>query len=130
MSTQVISEVELKKNKYISLKTFRKDSTPIITPVWFAYDKSSNKILMTTAKKAGKLKRLRNNNNVEFAFCNARGKIHSQYYQGSCKELSQNNNLVAHTLLKKKYGLLFRLWATFYLRKNSRTYLEMSVQNS
>ena len=42
---------QLTKNKYISLKTFRRDGTPIPTPVWFAFDESDHQIFMTTAKK-------------------------------------------------------------------------------
>ena len=120
---------DLQNNKYISLKTFKRDGKQVLTTVWFAYDKSNNKIFMTTAKKAGKLKRLRNNNKVEFAFCNARGKEHSHFFDGLCKELADNERFQAHNLLKKKYGLLFKLWATFYLRKNARTYLELTYEN-
>ena len=100
---------QLTKNKYISLKTFKKDGTPMSTPVWFAFDKSEHKIFMTTVKKANKLKRLRHTDKVEFAFCNARGKTRSQYFSGTCKELDQNNILQAYNSLKKKYRLIFRL---------------------
>ena len=117
---------QLTRNKYISLKTFKRDGTAISTPVWFVFDDSEHHIFMTTAKKASKLKRLRHTDKIEFAFCNARGKTRSQYFTGTCKILDQDNILQAHNLLKKKYGLIFRLWATFYLRKNSRTYLLMT----
>ena len=98
---------ELEKNKYISLKTFKRDNSSVLTTLWFAFNDSSNKLFLTTAKKADKLKRIRNNNHVEFAFCSARGKTHSQYFAGSCRELSKNDSVKAHNLLKDKYGLLF-----------------------
>ena len=98
---------QLTKNKYISLKTFRRDGTPIPTPVWFAFDESDHQIFMTTAKKASKLKRLRHTDKVEFAFCDARGKTYSKYFSGTCKELDQNNIFQTHNLLKKKYGIIF-----------------------
>ena len=113
------------KNKYINLTTFKKDDSPVSTPVWFVYDQVTNKIFMTTSKKAGKLKRLKHRDNVEFAFCTATGKVKGQYFKGSCHELNQNEIDPAHNLLKKKYGLIFKIWATFYLRKHARTYLEM-----
>lgn len=117
---------QLTENKYISLKTFKRDRTAIPTTVWFVFDEPDHKIFMTTAKKASKLKRLRHTDKVEFAFCNARGKTHTQYFSGSCKELHEPENLQAHNLLKKKYGLIFKIWATFYLRQNARTYLEIN----
>lgn len=122
------NQQDLLKNKYISLITYKKDKIPVITPVWFVFNSlvsDDNRLYLTTSKKAGKLKRLRNITEVSFAFCSATGKVHSEYFKGTGRILPVEEYDKAHNLLKKKYGLIFKLWATFYLRKNSRVYFEI-----
>ena len=45
--------------EYINLITYKKDKTPITTPVWVA--DFSNSLVITTSLNAGKVKRVRNN---------------------------------------------------------------------
>ena len=119
----------LLKNKYIRLITYKKDKTPVSTPVWFVFDNSiqdSHTIFITTAKRAGKLKRLSHTGYVAFAFCCASGKIRSEFFKGSAKRLGEEEILYAHNLLDKKYGLIFKIWGTFYLRKNNRAYIKLT----
>lgn len=116
------------KNKYISLITYKRDKTPIASTVWFVLDDTTeqlHRLYMTTSKKAGKLKRIHHTKEVAFAFCTASGKVKSNYFDSKIRELNSDESIKAHNLLKKKYGLIFKIWATFYLRKNARTYLEI-----
>ena len=53
--------------KYINLETYRKDQTPVKTPVWFIIN--NDRILITTKETTGKVKRLRNNQNARIAIC-------------------------------------------------------------
>jgi len=48
--------------KYISLTTFRKNGTPVATPVWFGED--GDKLYVMTRSDLGKAKRIRNNPQV------------------------------------------------------------------
>ena len=45
--------------EYINLVTYKKDKTPVTTPVWVA--DFSDSLVVTTSINAGKVKRVRNN---------------------------------------------------------------------
>src|SRR5580704_416149 len=68
-------------HKYINLETFRKNGEGVKTPVWFAadpsvsLDSSDAKLYIYTIGVSGKVKRIRNNNCVRVAPCNARGDL-------------------------------------------------------
>jgi PPOX class probable F420-dependent enzyme len=67
--------------KTIVLTTFKRDGTPVATPVSLAFD--GDRAFFRTYNKAGKAKRLRNNPNVEVAPSTFGGKptgesIHAQ----------------------------------------------------
>jgi PPOX class probable F420-dependent enzyme len=56
--------------KYISVTTFRKDGTPVATPVWLVRDGAS--LMVITDPTSGKAKRLRNNPAVLVSPCDMR----------------------------------------------------------
>jgi PPOX class probable F420-dependent enzyme len=68
-------------HKYLNLETFRKNGEGVKTPVWFAaelsasLDLSEAKLYVYTIGVSGKVKRIRNNNRVLIAPCNARGSL-------------------------------------------------------
>jgi hypothetical protein len=55
----------LAKSKYISLTTFRRDGTPVATPVWVA--QQGDELVVYTVRSSGKAKRLRNSSRVSVA---------------------------------------------------------------
>ncbi len=57
--------------KYVLLTTFRKDGTPVATPLWAAPD--GDKLLMWTVTDSYKVKRIKRNPSVTVAACDARG---------------------------------------------------------
>ena len=57
--------------KNLLLTTFRKDGTPVATPVWFVIH--DGELHTTTLENAGKVKRIRNNPRVTVAACTVRG---------------------------------------------------------
>jgi len=58
--------------KTILLTTYKRDGTPVATPVSIAFD--GDRAFFRSYDKAGKTKRLRNNPRVEFAASTLRGK--------------------------------------------------------
>jgi PPOX class probable F420-dependent enzyme len=58
---------------YISLTTFRRDGTPVTTPVWIARDGAE--LVVVTVVPAGKLKRLAHTARVELRPCDVRGHV-------------------------------------------------------
>jgi PPOX class probable F420-dependent enzyme len=57
--------------KYLSLTTYRRDGTPVSTPVWFVEE--NGRLFVTTAADSYKAKRLRRNPAAMVAPCTARG---------------------------------------------------------
>ena len=99
------------KAKYINIQTYKKTGHPISTPVWFII--KDNKIFFRTSHNSGKIKRIRNNNNVKFALCDIRGKIKGEWYEGIAKIENDSDNSILFQI-NKKYGLSSRLMKIFY----------------
>jgi len=57
--------------KYLSLTTYRRDGTPVSTPVWFVEE--DGRLFVTTGAESYKAKRLRRNPVGMVAPCTARG---------------------------------------------------------
>jgi PPOX class probable F420-dependent enzyme len=74
--------------KCISLTTFKRDGTPVATPIWFNI--IDGKVLLTTPAASWKVKRIRNNPRVEFATCTQRGKVTGPLLTGSARLLSDD----------------------------------------
>ncbi|MFJ5933295.1 PPOX class F420-dependent oxidoreductase [Streptomyces sp. NPDC003444] len=64
---------ELRRGRYVSLTTFRKNGTGVATPVWYAVDGSE--LYAWTRTDSWKVKRLRNDPRVEAAVCDVRGNV-------------------------------------------------------
>src|SRR6478735_1641008 len=60
-------------HRYVSLTTFRRDGTPVSTPVWCARD--GGELVVVTVDPAGKLKRLAHTARIELRPCDFRGRI-------------------------------------------------------
>jgi PPOX class probable F420-dependent enzyme len=99
------------KAKYINIQSYKKTGQPISTPVWFII--KDNKIFFRTSHNSGKIKRIRNNNNVKFALCDIRGKIKGEWYEGIAKIENDSDNSILFRI-NKKYGLSSRLMKIFY----------------
>ena len=98
---------ELKSQKYISLESYRKNNQPIRTPVWFVVE--NDLIVIVTRELTGKVKRIRNNQQVKIATCTMRGKITGKWISGIAKFLPdvQTDNVVK--LRDKKYGIAAKI---------------------
>jgi uncharacterized protein len=64
---------ELDHARYISLTTFKRDGSPVASPVWVT-GKDGNYVF-TTGGKAWKTKRLLHNSSVEVRVCSMRGRV-------------------------------------------------------
>ncbi|MWB99115.1 PPOX class F420-dependent oxidoreductase [Agromyces seonyuensis] len=96
--------------KYVSLTTFRKDGTPVATPVWFALDGET--VVVQTPAHTGKLKRLRRDPAVELARCDVRGRIRpgEPVATGTASIVADRSDAERLLgLLRERYGLVYRL---------------------
>jgi PPOX class probable F420-dependent enzyme len=98
---------ELGQGKYLSLTTFRKDGTPVATPVWLVQDGDSLRVI--TQGDSGKAKRLRNDSRVLLAPCDARGNLKGGQVEGSAVLQDAAQTARTAQLVEARYGLLGKL---------------------
>lgn len=93
---------EISNEKYINLETYKKDGTPIRTPVWFVTE--NNKMYVITRESTGKVKRLKNNPKTRFAVCGFKGEIKGEWIDATAKTVQGDEAERAVKLRKSKYG--------------------------
>lgn len=114
----------LQGHNYMNLTTWRKNGTPVTTPVWFAQE--GDKLVVYTQANAGKVKRIRNNANVEVGPCTARGKPLGATQPATARILPADASKEADQLLTRKYGWQKRIIAFMArLRGGQPAYLEI-----
>ena len=102
--------------KYLSLETYKRDSTPIQTPVWFVTE--NDQLYITTKETTGKVKRLRNNQNARIAVCSMKGDIKSDWVDVGLEKVPEESDVEKIVKLrKKKYGFSARLISMFTSQK-------------
>jgi PPOX class probable F420-dependent enzyme len=97
----------LARGKYLSLTTFRRDGTPVATPVWLA--RQGDELVAFTAQSTGKAKRLRNSGRVLLAPCDMRGRLTGDAVAGTARLLDDAETAVILDLVRRRYGLTGRL---------------------
>jgi PPOX class probable F420-dependent enzyme len=111
--------------QYLNLITFRKNGTPVVTTVWFA--QANNKIYVWTAKKSGKVKRIRNNSAVEIAPSTHLGQPRGPVIKASARILSALEQHVAEQALNMKYGWQKQFFALIWrLKGQEQFYIEIT----
>ena len=103
--------------KYVNLETYKKDGTPVRTPVWFMID--SDIVYVVTREKTGKVKRLKNNQNIKIVPCSFKGKPESEWIKGIAQKVTGEEAEKAIKLRKKKYGFSARLTGLFSSQKGN-----------
>lgn len=117
-------------SKYLALKTFRKNGKSVITPVWFVV-KDTNGLFIVTREKTGKVKRMRNNSQVDIVSSNFSGKPKGKWISGISKEVDSQSVKEILKLRDKKYGILSKVigifssskgkYVVFFIAKNEQT---------
>ena len=115
---------ELESEKCISLETYRKNNESVQTPVWFVI--KDDLIYVVTRDQTGKVKRLRNNQQVKIATCNFKGKIKGQWISGTAKILTEDETKDAVKWREKKYGLMAKI--AKFLSKGKGELLAFSIK--
>ena len=95
--------VEIKGQKYISLATFRKNGSPVHTPVWFG--EKDDRLYVMTRSDSGKYKRIRNSSKVRIAPCTIRGRITGLEFAATARILPPGDWPAARKTIKGKYWL-------------------------
>ena len=115
---------KIKSKKYILLVTYRKNNQPVKTPVWFII--KDDLVYVVTRDQTGKVKRLRNNNQVKFALCTISGKVTGEWISGTAKFLDDKQTIEVVRWRDQKYGLFAKI--AKFLSKNKGKLLAFSLK--
>ncbi|MFE5538112.1 PPOX class F420-dependent oxidoreductase [Streptomyces sp. NPDC056492] len=98
---------ELNQGKYVSLTTFRKDGTPVATPVWAVAD--GGELYVWTHSDSWKVKRIRNNGRVALSPCDVRGRVAegAPVLEGEARLLDEAGLARVRKLMSRKYTWQF-----------------------
>ena len=91
---------DLKNRRYISLTTFRRDGTSVSTPVWVVSD-DGERLLVWSAARTWKVRRIRRNPRVLVAPANFRGKELGARIEATARVIDYER---VDELLRQKYG--------------------------
>lgn len=114
----------LQEHKYINLETYKKNGTPVQTPVWFVID--NGHIFVMTTENTGKVKRIKNNPNVRIMPCGMRGESKGDWIQATARFADNNETERAIMLRNKKYGFRAKIVGRF-IKKDKPIVLAIQV---
>ena len=99
---------QFKHQQYLNLETFRKNGESMKTPVWFVQE--GDTLYVRTVANSGKVKRVRNNGQVNIAPCKMVGKVTGTWVTAQASELHDPDiDRKVDQLLDKKYGLIKKM---------------------
>ncbi|MFJ8859053.1 PPOX class F420-dependent oxidoreductase [Streptomyces sp. NPDC102451] len=117
------------RSEYVSLTTYRKDGTPVATPVWAAAD--DGVLYVWTRSDSWKVKRLRNDSRVRVTVCDVRGRITegAPSAEGSARLLDADGTAAVRKVLARKYTWKFWLldWPAMVVRLGKRPHTGIAV---
>jgi uncharacterized protein len=115
----------LADNKYVLLTTYKRDGTPVGTPLHIVA--RDGHVYVRTFDPSGKLKRIRNNPDVEVAPSTVRGKVLGASRPARARVLAGAASDVAAEALAGKYPILHGHLIPWYHRRKGlkTTHLEL-----
>ena len=90
--------------RYLNLESFKRDGTPVQTPVWFAEEQGI--LYVNTLANTGKVKRIRRNPRIRLAPCTMRGKVIGPWVEAEAIIVDATTAAHGYALLRNKYGWL------------------------
>jgi PPOX class probable F420-dependent enzyme len=117
----------LTEQKYLNLETFRKNGVSIRTPVWFV--NQGEILFVRTMANSGKVKRIRNNGQVNIAPCKMDGSVLGAWLPAKAHEvMDEDTGRKVDHLLDQKYGLMKKMFAlASALQGRQYTVLEVKI---
>ncbi|MFZ9731240.1 MAG: PPOX class F420-dependent oxidoreductase [Ilumatobacteraceae bacterium] len=107
------------KEKYVSLVTFRRDGSPVATPVWFAA--MGNEFGVITETNVGKVKRIRNDQRVTVQVCDYSGDVVpagdptvQPVLKATARLVTGDEAVAVRKAISKKYGLTYATFALYW----------------
>jgi PPOX class probable F420-dependent enzyme len=112
--------------RYVLLRSFRPDGTPVATPIWFGLDSDA---LLFRTRVGPKTKRLAACPNVELAVCDYRGRVrnHPATFAGRATILSGTDAERANRILHERYGLQWNIVPLIKIPGVTNVHRDLSV---
>lgn len=89
------------RGRYLSITSYRRNGTPVATPVWFA--ERDGRLLVETDASSGKVKRIRRDPAIRIALCTASGRLRGDQVPATAELLADSEVGGAERLIKRKY---------------------------
>ena len=89
--------------KYLSVTTYRRDGTPVATPVWFVEEEG--RLLVDTAADSYKVERIRRNPSVLIAPCTPMGRLRGEQVDGRAEIVGADALGHMRRLMRRKYRI-------------------------
>ena len=122
------------QERYINLSTRKKDGSYVNTPVWFAREGDTNKYYVYSLRNVGKVKRIKNFPEVKVGICTFSGKPKGGWAYAMADLVDEpETTKVAYSILRKKYGIRFRIGDFFSWIKGTyhkRQIIRFSISKS
>ena len=96
----------LSRSRYAMLRTYRRDGTPVDTPMWFTLD---GRTMLLRTKIGPKTRRLQTHADVEVAICDHRGEHVGAFRPGRARLLTGQAAEQANTALHRRYGWQYNI---------------------
>ena len=100
---------ELAHEEFVSITTFKRDGTPVSTPVWVVGEDGN--LLVISEADTWKVKRIRRDGHVRVAPCSARGAVRGEPVDGTA--VIETDTGPVEQLLARKYGWKYRAYMRF-----------------
>ena len=94
---------DIGRSRYVSLVTYRRDGTPVATPVWHVV--SGDELFIVSEADAWKVKRIRHDSRATVTVCDIRGRTvpGAASAEGTARLLDPPATQAARRLLARKY---------------------------
>jgi uncharacterized protein len=124
-----LSVEELAAERYVSLVTFRRNGSGVPTPLWVAAH--DGKLYAVTNGTSVKMKRLKANDRIRLAACDARGKVRGEWAEGRGRRVDDAALMQrAQQALESKYGwqvAVLKFFSALFGRAKHRAFIEMTI---
>ena len=114
----------MREHKYALLVTFRKDGTPVPTPVWFALP-DDGRFITRTEERTAKVRRMRRDPRARVIPCDPRGKVLGAGVDGTARILPAAEIEAAEAALDRKYGRTRRVYEGLMADESGMVYVEV-----
>jgi PPOX class probable F420-dependent enzyme len=122
----------LDQAKFISLRSFKRDGSPVDTPVWCA--PCDGALVIFTLRESYKVKRIGRDPKVQVAICDVRGKLLGPWHAGICRAVADvQHEQRAYEALTRKYGWQMRVgdfFSALTRRKRRRIVMEITLSGA